>query len=90
MTQDIVPSESSGSYIRSKLVTLGIVFVAGWLLLQVQIVLVLVTVVWGLMMTCFAPIMILRVLDRDIAFSHMFIGCVVGILAMLGWTTDWV
>ena len=87
VTQDIVPNESSSSYIRSKLTTLGIVFVAGVVAFAgPDSVFVLVTVAWGLMMTCFAPIMILRVLDRDISFNQMFIGCVVGVLTMLGWS----
>ena len=49
-------------------------------------VFVLVTVAWGLMMTCFAPIMILRVLNRDIGFIQLLSGCVLGITVMLGWS----
>ena len=87
VTQDIAPTQSSNPYLYSKLTTLGIVLIAGMVaFVGPDSVFVLVTVAWGLMMTCFAPIMILRVLDRDIPFTSLMASCAIGVLGMLGWS----
>jgi len=87
VTQDIAPTTSSNPYLYSKLTTLGVVLIAGMVaFVGPDSVFVLVTVAWGLMMTCFAPIMILRVLNRDIPFTSLMGSCAIGVLGMLGWS----
>jgi sodium/proline symporter len=86
VTQDILPTPSK-DYMLSKVTTLVIVLVAGLLaFVGPDSVFLLVTIAWGLMMTCFAPIMILRVLDRDIDWRAIILSCTVGVVAMLSWT----
>ena len=45
----------------------------------------LVTLAWGLMMTCFAPLMVARVRRWDISFEGYLTACLLGIGAMLFW-----
>ena len=85
ITQDIFPS-SSKNYLHSKITTVVIVVVAGMVaLIGPSSVFLLVTVAWGLMMTCFAPIMLLRVFHRDIEWKRLILSCVLGTGAMLSW-----
>lgn len=87
ITQDIAPTKEEDSYIRSKIVTLCVVLVSGLVAFTgPDSVFVLVTIAWGLMMTCFAPIMIVRVLSRDIEWKRLILSCALGVMAMFGWS----
>ena len=87
ITQDIMPSKEESSYFRSKIATICVVLIAGLVaFVGPDSVFVLVTIAWGLMMTCFAPIMILRVINRDIAWDKLIVSCLIGVGAMFGWS----
>ena len=85
LTQDVAPKYRL-SYRASKVATLGVVTLAMiFALYGPASVFELVTLAWGLMMTCFAPLMIARVsawrLSSNVALSAA--GC--GLVAMLVW-----
>ena len=87
ITQDIIPSKNGDSYTRSKIATICIVLIAGLVaFVGPDSVFVLVTIAWGLMMTCFAPIMILRVMNRDIEWKQLILSCLLGVGVMFGWS----
>ena len=85
LTQDVAPQYRS-SYMASKVATLSVVTLSMIVaLLGPDSVFELVTLAWGLMMTCFAPIMIARVCDWRISASHALTAAGLGLIAMLSW-----
>ena len=85
-TQDLVPSQRSNHRL-AKSATVGVVLLATMAaLVGPDSVFVLVTVAWGLMTTCFAPIMIARCLGWEIRVHAAIAGCVLGTASMLGWS----
>lgn len=85
LTQDIFTQYRS-SYTASKLATLSVVAVSLCVALAGPAsVFGLVTLAWGLMMTCFAPLMIARVCRWDLSFEGYLVACLLGVGAMLVW-----
>lgn len=85
LTQDVAPRYRA-NYSASKIATLSVVFLAMIVALYgPDSVFDLVTLAWGLMMTCFAPIMIARVRDWEISPLKLLISTSIGLLAMLVW-----
>ena len=86
VTQDIAPSHRE-NHRNAKLATVAVVFAAmGVALVGPDSVFVLVTVAWGLMMTCFAPLMIARCLDWAIDPRAAIAACAIGTASMLSWS----
>ena len=85
LTQDIMTKQRS-SYLASKLATLAVVVCAlAVALVGPSSVFELVTLAWGLMMTCLAPLMIARVMDWNISFKNYLVIITVGLIVMLTW-----
>lgn len=85
LTQDVAPQYRS-SYKASKLATLSVVLLSmGVALYGPKSVFELVTLAWGLMMTCFAPLMIARVSRWEISPSSALVAAAVGLSGMLLW-----
>ena len=85
-TQDIAPSQRSNHRL-TKFATTGVVIVATMAaLVGPDSVFVLVTVAWGLMTTCFAPLMIARCLGWEIRVQAAIAACVLGTTSMLSWS----
>ena len=86
VTQDLAPSHRE-NHRNAKLSTVAVVFAAmGVALVGPDSVFVQVTVAWGLMMTCFSPLMIARCLDWAIDPRAAIAACVVGTASMLSWS----
>jgi len=86
VTQDISPTHRE-NHMAAKLATVCVVLVAmGVALVGPDSVFLLVTVAWGLMTTCFAPLMIARCLSWTVDSRAAIAACIVGTSAMLGWT----
>ncbi|HCP47932.1 MAG TPA: sodium:proline symporter [Deltaproteobacteria bacterium] len=85
-TQDIAPAHRD-NHSSAKLATVAVVLAAmGVALVGPDSVFILVTVAWGLMTTCFAPLMIARCLDWAVDARAAITACVLGTTSMLGWT----
>ena len=85
LTQDVAPQLRS-SYGASKVATLSVVLLAMIVaLIGPESVFELVTLAWGLMMTCFTPLMIARVCDWRLSASRALSAAGLGLLAMLTW-----
>lgn len=85
LTQDVTP-QFRASYLASKIATLSVVILAMIVaLIGPDSVFELVTLAWGLMMTCFAPLMIIRVCAWHIEATRALWAAFLGLLAMLGW-----
>ena len=85
LTQDVIPKYQK-SYFASKIATLSVVLLAMLVALYgPSSVFVLVTLAWGLMMTAFAPLMLVRVLDWSITPSKALLSAGIGLIFMLGW-----
>jgi len=86
VTQDIAPTHRD-NHSSAKMATVGVVLAAmGVALVGPDSVFILVTVAWGLMTTCFAPLMIARCLGWTVEARAGITACVVGTMAMLGWS----
>jgi Na+/proline symporter len=85
LTQDIMTHKRE-SYLASKVATLSVVACALVVaLLGPSSVFELVTLAWGLMMTCLAPLMIARVMEWHVSFQHYLVVISLGLAAMLTW-----
>ena len=85
LTQDIMISKRE-SYLASKVATLSVVTCALMVaLVGPSSVFELVTLAWGLMMTCLAPLMVARVLEWPVVFKHYLAVVILGLAAMLTW-----
>lgn len=85
LTQDVAPQLRS-SYVASKVATLSVVSLAmGVALIGPESVFELVTLAWGLMMTCFTPLMIARVCAWQPSTSRALCAAALGLFAMLMW-----
>ncbi|MEE2644065.1 MAG: sodium/proline symporter, partial [Myxococcota bacterium] len=85
LTQEVSPRYRA-SYLASKVATLGVVLFAMIVaLFGPSSVFELVTLAWGLMMTCFAPLMIARVQSWQIAPLQALLAAGLGLTAMLSW-----
>ena len=86
VTQDIFPSQRD-SYIYSKIATIIIVLLSMLIALWgPDSVFDLVTIAWGLMTSCFAPLMLARVFNWKISWQRYLCVIVLGLTAMLIWT----
>ena len=89
ITQDIW-TKNKDNYRLSKFSTIGVVVIAGGIaFVGPDSVFVLVTIAWGLMMTCFAPLMIVRVYQWNIQWQMFLLAFGLGLTAMLSWTYIW-
>ena len=85
-TQDVF-AKLEHNHSATKMTTLAIVVAAmGVALVGPDSVFLLVTVAWGLMTTCFAPLMIARCLGWSLSTQSAVAACLAGTAAMLGWT----
>ena len=85
LTQDVAQGYEQ-SYLASKIATLSVIICALIVaLIGPDSVFELVTLAWGLMMTCLAPLMIARVSQWPISQRHYLIAIALGIVAMLTW-----
>ena len=85
LTQDVAP-QYHASYRASKVATLSVVVCSTIVALYgPESVFELVTLAWGLMMTCFTPLMIARVLGWRVSAGRALTAAALGLLAMLTW-----
>ena len=86
LTQDVW-TEKKNDYLSSKIATIGVVLIAGMVaFVGPSSVFTLVTIAWGLMMTCFAPLMLLRVYKWNIEWHSFLLAFGLGFASMLSWT----
>ena len=86
ITQDL-RKDQKDNYLYSKIATISVVVVSGLVaFVGPSSVFTLVTIAWGLMMTCFAPLMILRVYHKNIAWYKFAFAFGAGFVTMLSWT----
>ena len=86
LTQDIF-SARRDSYAASKTATMVVVTVATLAaFVGPDSVFDLVTIAWGLMTTCFAPLMVARVCGWRVTTGGYLLAAGLGMLAMLGWS----
>jgi sodium/proline symporter len=85
ITQDIA-TKHKDNYIASKIATVCVVILAMVIAFAgPDSVFELVTLAWGLMATCFAPLMVARVLGWTLSTNRYLISAGLGMIAMLGW-----
>ena len=86
VTQDILKGQKE-NYKASKIATM-IIIVFSMLIALVgpDSVFDLVTIAWGLMTTCFAPLMVARVLNWRLSWQKYLLTTSLGMGAMLSWT----
>jgi sodium/proline symporter len=85
ITQDIA-TKHKDSYIASKIATVCVALLAMVIaFFGPDSVFELVTIAWGLMATCFAPLMVARVLGWTLSTNRYLISAGLGMIAMLGW-----
>ena len=85
ITQDI-PSTPKNKLLYSKTATILVVITAGIAaLFGPDSVFTLVTIAWGLMMSCFAPLMIARVCSWQISWQKLLVSIGMGLIAMFTW-----
>lgn len=86
LTQDI-STRFKDSYLASKLATVLVVgFSLSMALVGPDSVFVLVTVAWGLLATCFAPLMVARVRGWRVSTPAFLTAITLGLLAMFAWS----
>lgn len=86
VTQDVT-TRFKDSYVASKVATVAVVaFALLMALVGPDSVFVLVTVAWGLLTTCFAPLMLARVRGWQLRTGAYMAAISAGIAAMLLWT----
>lgn len=86
LTQDIT-TRFKDSYLAGKLATvIVVVFALAMALVGPDSVFVLVTVAWGLLTTCFAPLMVARVRGWRVTTRAYLTSTVAGLAAMLVWS----
>ncbi|MGB0640866.1 MAG: sodium/proline symporter [Myxococcota bacterium] len=86
ITQDI-STRHKDSYLASKVATVTVVALSMLIaLVGPDSVFDLVTIAWGLMATCFAPLMVARVLGWTVSSKRYLIAAGLGMVSMLGWT----
>ncbi len=86
LTQDLFETQKK-SYAASKVATLAVVSLATLAaFLGPASVFDLVTIAWGLMTTCFAPLMVARVLGWPVSTLSYVVAASAGMAAMLSWT----
>jgi sodium/proline symporter len=85
ITQDIA-TKHKDSYVASKIATVCVALLAMVIaFFGPDSVFELVTIAWGLMATCFAPLMVARVLGWTLSTNRYLISAGLGMIAMLGW-----
>ena len=85
-TQDIAINHRSNHRLTKFATTAVVVIATIAALVGPDSVFVLVTVAWGLMTTCFAPIMVARCLAWDVPVQAAVTACVLGTASMIGWS----
>ena len=85
ITQDIAIKHKD-SYAASKIATVSVALLSMVIaFFGPDSVFELVTIAWGLMATCFAPLMVARVLGWTLSTNRYLISAGLGMIAMLGW-----
>jgi sodium/proline symporter len=85
ITQDIAIKHKD-NYTSSKIATVCVALLAMVIaFLGPDSVFELVTLAWGLLATCFAPLMVARVLGWTLSTNRYLISAGLGVIAMLGW-----
>jgi len=86
ITQDIAIKHRD-NYTASKIATVSVVLLSMVIaFVGPDSVFELVTIAWGLMATCFAPLMVARVLGWTLSSNRYLVSAGLGMIAMLGWS----
>ena len=85
-TQDIAINHRTNHRLTKFATTAVVVIATIAALVGPDSVFVLVTVAWGLMTTCFAPLMVARCLAWDVPVQAAVTACVLGTASMIGWS----